>query len=113
MRGYEFASNEGSYFLVITPRPDEMPANEMFVLQVVVFDGHDHKTIVRDIQVAVDAAMPAHRHGMNTSPKVIANADGSFTVKGMLLHMSGDWELYFDITRGGITERAQLAVTLE
>jgi hypothetical protein len=111
--GYEFASNEGTYLLVITPRPNEMPVNEMFVLQVVVFDSLEHKAIVGDIQLAADAAMPAHRHGMNTSPKVIANADGSFTIKGMLLHMSGDWELYFDVTRNGTTERAQLAVTLE
>jgi hypothetical protein len=49
---------------------------------------------------------------MNTKPKVIANPDRTFTVRGMMLHMSGDWEIYFDVTRGGATERAQMNVNL-
>jgi hypothetical protein len=31
----------------------------------------------------------------------------------MLFHMPGYWELYFDLSREGIMERAQGAVTLE
>ena len=31
----------------------------------------------------------------------------------MLFHMAGRWEIYFDITRGGITSRAQDEITLE
>ena len=42
-----------------------------------------------------------------------ATGDGHFTVEGMLFHMVGRWELYLDVTRGPLTERAQFEVVLE
>lgn len=32
--------------------------------------------------------------------------------EGLVFHMPGRWELYIDITDGGVTERAQLDVDL-
>jgi cytochrome c peroxidase len=43
----------------------------------------------------VDAHMPAHRHGMNYTPKVIALGPGRWRAEGLLLHMPGHWELVF------------------
>jgi hypothetical protein len=40
-------------------------------------------------------------------------APGAYRVDGMLFHMPGYWELYFDLSREGVMERAQGAVTLE
>jgi hypothetical protein len=68
---------------------------------------------MRDVRLDVDARMPEHFHGMNRAPVITARPDGTFDVRGMLFHMSGYWELYFDVTRGGVTERAQVAVELE
>jgi hypothetical protein len=31
----------------------------------------------------------------------------------MLFHMPGHWELYFDISRGGTSERAQFDIDLK
>ena len=73
-------------------------------------------TFVRDaidLQVQVDARMPAHFHGMNRTPKLTRQADGSFTAEGLLFHMPGHWELTFDISRGGKTERAQVDIELK
>ena len=64
-------------------------------------------------EVFVDAAMPSHGHGMNTRPRVQRNADGTHTARGLLFHMAGHWELYFDITAGDVTERAQFGLELE
>ncbi|HVR85091.1 MAG TPA: hypothetical protein VMU54_12315 [Planctomycetota bacterium] len=61
----------------------------------------------------MDARMPAHFHGMNRVPKVTQQADGIFVAEGLLFHMPGHWELYFDITQGGKTERAQVDVELK
>jgi YtkA-like len=105
-------SNGGEFFLLISPPPDKWPSNELFTIDVRILNGSDRKSVAGDVSLNVDAAMPAHHHGMNTKPKVSRNPDGSFTARGMNLHMSGDWEVYFDVTRGGITERAQVAVTL-
>jgi hypothetical protein len=63
--------------------------------------------------LAADAAMPHHGHGMNVAPTVKRTKPGEFRVDGMLFHMPGYWELYFDLVQGGTLERAQGTVTLE
>jgi hypothetical protein len=50
---------------------------------------------------------------MNTQPRIGRNDDGTFTIRGMQFHMSGYWEIYFDVSADGVSERAQIGVTLE
>ena len=57
-------------------------------------------------RIVIDARMPAHGHGMNVEP-ALSIEDGVLVARGMLLHMIGHWELYVDLTRGPLTERAQ------
>jgi hypothetical protein len=45
--------------------------------------------------LAVDATMPAHRHGMNYAPTVTAAGPGRWRVDGLLFHMPGRWEMVF------------------
>lgn len=111
--GQRITTSGGAYVLSVSPVAGAIPANELFAMQVTVFDAGGSGSIVRNVQLAVDATMPAHHHGMNTRPKVAQNPDGSFLVTGVLLHMSGDWELTFDITAKGVTQRAMMPVTLE
>lgn len=110
---YGAASNDGRYFVAYTPRPNPIPLNEMFELDVMVFDSGDAPTSAADVALGVDGAMPEHEHGMNTAPVVVREAVGRFKVSGMLFHMSGYWQLYFDVTRGPVTERAQFDVRLD
>lgn len=56
--------------------------------------------------VAVDAWMPAHRHGMNYRPSVTATGAGRWRAEGLMLHMPGEWELRFDLGAGNARERA-------
>lgn len=63
--------------------------------------------------VDVDADMPAHGHGINTDPVFVLQEDGRYLVEGMLLHMPGAWELYFDLrTSDGGTNRIKLPLEL-
>jgi hypothetical protein len=61
----------------------------------------------------VGAQMPAHRHGMNYRPRVIAQGDGRYRAEGLLFHMPGRWQLFFDVQRGRDTERLAADVVLE
>jgi hypothetical protein len=106
-------SSDGTYYVVYELDAGEIPLNEMFGLTVGVYDGQDRTTMLEGIEFAIDARMPHHRHGMNLEPTVERREDGRFDVGGMLFHMPGYWEIYFDITRAGVTERAQTEVTLE
>lgn len=104
-------SNGGAY--AITYRaPQPVPLNEDFDLTVWVLDAASGAE-VRGAGLEVDARMPHHRHGMVQVPEIKRRADGGFEVHGMLCHMGGYWEVYFDVTRDGVTERAQFAFTLE
>lgn len=99
--------------MTFRPRPEALPLNEMFALEVRVADAATGAPVGADVAIDVDAGMPAHRHGMNTRPRVERTGAGAFLVRGMLLHMPGEWVLSFDVTKGGVTERAQVSLVLE
>jgi len=61
---------------------------------------------------AVDATMPAHRHGMNYRPSLHPLGDGRWRVDGMLWHMAGAWELRFDVEVAGARHSLRQAVEL-
>jgi hypothetical protein len=108
-------SNGGTYVVAFVAEPDPIPVNEPLQLRVWVLEasGQQAQLAPDRVTLAVDAAMPEHQHGMNTEPVVKTDQDRAFLVSGMLLHMPGRWQLYFDVTQAGITERAQCDVTLE
>jgi|CXWL01.1.fsa_nt_gi probable HAF family extracellular repeat protein len=110
---FEVASAAGSYVVELAPPPAELPLNEPFNLWVRVLDAGSRQPLTGRIELTVDAQMPAHGHGMTTRPLVIPGGDGSFLVRGLQLHMVGDWRLDVDITRDGTTERAEVPVALD
>ena len=105
-------SNGGRYRVSVRA-PEPYPLNELFALEAVVEEGCDPPRRPSATRLRVDAGMPEHRHGMNTQAVATPSGAGRFGVEGLLLHMPGRWELYFDITDGAVTERAQLDFILE
>jgi hypothetical protein len=105
------ASNAGTYRVTWQSEPAPVPLNATFALEVEVADaaGGD----VSALELVADAAMPDHGHGMKTQPRVTRLGPGRFRVEGMQFHMPGYWELYFDLARGPLRERAQFAIELE
>lgn len=103
------ASNGGAFVVEYSTRPAPIPLNAPFEVDVRVF-GPDG-ALATDVDVVVDAWMPAHRHGMNRASRVERQPDGTFVARGMLLHMAGLWNLTIDVSRGGSTDRAQLDLT--
>ena len=106
----EVRSNGGSHTVAFKPTPDPIPMNQLFDL---TFTVKSASSSAQTTKVEVDARMPAHGHGMNRVPKVTRLADGTVKAEGLLFHMPGHWELYIDITQGGVTERAQFDVHLK
>lgn len=106
-------SSEGNYIVAYTTDPAPLPLNEPFSINVTVRSAQQPSRPVENISLDVDGRMPHHRHGMNRQPRIVDHGDGTYLIEGMLFHMPGRWELYFDITRGGITERAQDVIFLD
>ena len=103
-------SNGGGYTVTFESTPTPIPMNDVFDLRFTVVPKSGSS---QGLAVQVDARMPAHGHGMNRVPKLTAQPDGSYKAEGMLFHMPGHWELYFDIAQAGKTERAQFDVDLK
>lgn len=83
-----------------------------FVLRVWITP-HGRMDLVPWAGLSIDADMPEHLHGMNRVPRITRHADGSFLVEGMVFHMPGRWDLYFDVHEAAIVERGQVALDLE
>lgn len=58
-----------------------------------------------DAALDVDAAMPAHGHGMNYRPVVQRTGPGRYRVRGLMLHMPGRWVLRFAVRDDAGTTR--------
>ena len=63
--------------------------------------------------VRVDAWMPEHRHGMNYKPSVSQQGPGQYRAEGLMLHMAGHWELFFEVRSGSQTERVAASLRLQ
>ena len=106
---HRFDSNGGRYAVDLETTPPTIAMNQPFDVTLTVTPKNG---AAKDLEVQVDARMPAHFHGMNRVAKV-THAGTSWKAEGLLFHMPGHWELYIDITEGGVTERAQLDVDLK
>lgn len=104
-------TTSGEYAIDYSFVPDPIPKNEHFSIHLIVTrkDGDD---LPQDITVQVDADMPAHGHGINTTPEIHRLPSGAYQVDGLLFHMGGQWELYIDVMEGSIPDRATIPIQM-
>jgi hypothetical protein len=84
--------------------PSPLPLNAAFAVEIAAC-ARDGKSVAAP---RVDAWMPAHRHGMNYKPSVVARSPGTFRADGLLLHMPGRWEFVFEVDGERLTARHDL-----
>lgn len=107
-------SADGTWRVQWRTDPAMIPLDEPFAVEVHVTpaDG-DALEPEAEPELAIDARMPHHRHGMLVRPTITRTAPGRFRVEGLMFHMPGYWELHFDVVSGGVVERAQASVEIE
>ena len=98
------------YAVVYRTVPDRVAVGRAFALEAEVCPkgGTAPPTGLR-----VDAHMPAHRHGMNYRPTVVAEGAGRYRAEGLLFHMPGRWQFVFDFDAPGVHERATRDLAIE
>ncbi len=99
-----------SYAIAYRTEPARIAMGEHFAIDLTVCP-RDKAPLPRSVRV--DAGMPEHKHGMNYRPTVKSVGSGRYRAEGMLFHMSGRWEIAFDLVAAGGTERVTSAVVLE
>jgi len=94
-------STDNALFQVrIEPAIDPLPLNRMhgWVLSLVDASGAP----VDSAEILVEGGMPAHNHGMPTSPQVTDNlGEGRYQIEGVQFQMPGHWVMTFNISAGG------------
>ena len=56
--------------------------------------------------------MPEHGHGMIVLPHAVDEGAGRYRVAGMLFHMRGSWQVFFDVVKDGLSERTQFELEI-
>lgn len=106
-------SNGGGFVLHWESAAELPPLNEEYGFAFRLTDADGAPLEVEPEDIVLDARMPHHGHGMNQDPTIESTGPGAFRVRGMRLHMTGHWEVYVDVRRGPVTERAEFVLELE
>lgn len=101
------AEADGARIAFVT-RPSPAPVGRHFDIDFVVCG-----VTPRGDSVAVDADMPAHRHGMNYRTRITALPGGAYRAQGLLFHMPGIWRVIFDVPLEGRTLRATREIEVQ
>ncbi|MDO8907822.1 MAG: FixH family protein [Pseudohongiella sp.] len=65
-------------------------------------------TALENALIRVDGGMPAHNHGLATSPQVTDYlGEGRYLVEGLRFHMPGDWLMQIQVEHNGRSYRAE------
>lgn len=104
-------TENGLYKLTIKPDADPITINTIhtWTLHVETADGKP----VENAVITVDGGMPQHGHGLPTSPKVTEYlGDGNYRVEGVKFQMTGWWEVKFNVTAAGKTDKVTFNLIL-
>ena len=108
--GKDAARIDGQNFVLVwRVEPAPLRLGEFFVVLVSACE----RSAQRVSRLKVDATMPAHNHGMNYLPTISADGSGTFTARGLLLHMPGRWEFAFDVASEAAREQLRANVDLK
>lgn len=118
LRGAVVAES-ANYLVAFRTQPPRIAVGKHFSVEFETFPKGDAPA---PAGVAVDAFMPEHGHGMNyravVKPAATAKSAGSpsgahYRADGLMFHMPGRWDFYFDVRSAGRTERATRSIVLE
>lgn len=107
------ASNDGQYTFYWVPKPNPIPLNWFSSMEIQVLDLYGNTVTPDNATLTVDAGMPQHGHGMNHVPRIKAQPNGTWLAEGFLMHMPGDWQLYFDLEVDGVSHRGQTPLVID
>ena len=108
----EKLSVDGLAWVAYETKDGTLPESTEFAVLITLSDPADSSSTLDDATVtAVDATMPSHGgHGMNVTPVVTDNGDGTFTAAPIKLHMPGHWVLHVDVEVDGAPDTANFDI---
>ncbi len=105
-------SSSGLYRVSFTSVIEPIPINQIhnWTLHVETTDGHP----VNDARIGVSGGMAQHGHGLPTRPRVTQHlGNGYYVVEGLKFHMTGKWEVRFDISSSARSDSVIVSLLLQ
>jgi hypothetical protein len=63
--------------------------------------------------ITVEGGMPAHAHGLPTTPQVKGLGQGRYLVEGLKFHMPGAWVVGFRVKAGAVVDAVKFDLQLD
>ena len=109
--GPVFTSKDATFHVTYLSRLEPIPINRIhsWVLHVETADGET----VADAEISVTGGMPAHDHGLPTSPRVTQYlGSGDYLIEGLRFHMNGYWEVELEIATDSASDTVIIPLEL-
>lgn len=111
----ELTTRDGLLLISWVPVGGAVPVNEHFEADVTVRrapSGGAEGALIEDAVVSMTCFMPDHGHGMLREPKTEPLGAGVYRVRGLLLHMGGDWSVSISASIDGLASTADDSISL-
>ena len=103
-------SRHGLYRVTVTPRPAASPVGRLHSWTIAIADRRGKP--VRRARITVVGDMPAHGHGLPTTPRARETAPGRYLIEGMKFQMGGHWYVEFRIAAAPGNDTARVSFNL-
>lgn len=114
----ELRSRDGQLLISWSPVGGSVPVNKPLEVDVTVRRaappeaGRSPGELIEDAEVSMTCFMPAHGHGMLREPRTEHLGGGVYRVRGLLLHMGGEWAISISASIDGLASTADDTITL-
>ena len=108
---YSARSYHEHYQVTITSNLNPLQIGRMhsWVTNIATPDGRP----VVGASIEVSGGMPAHNHGLPTSPRMTAELqEGQYLIEGVRFSMRGEWFILLTITANGITDSVSFDIDI-
>lgn len=105
-----YPSRSGHYQVSYTSELVPLAINQIHSWTLHVSDNAGNP--VAGASIDVKGGMPAHNHGLATSPVVEEQGLGNYQLLGLRFHMMGYWELTLTISAAGVRDEVVIPLTL-
>lgn len=110
-QGKSWTSAAGEFRVSYSSELEPITINQIhhWILHLETIDG----VPVPGAEIIVTGGMPAHNHGLPTSPRSTQYlGNGDYLIEGMRFHMAGYWEITVTITTGGVSDMVLIPLEL-
>jgi len=108
---HTLTSQKGLFTVSYKPQDDNIAIGRIHEWQLDITDKDGNP--VDGAEIEVSGLMPAHGHGLPTSPEATSEGEGHYLIEGMKFSMPGYWTVTVKINKNGMEDSATFNLDLK